>query len=437
MKKYINIFMALVLAFSLASCSKEDPFGPWSDGETGRVLKSALAAELTNAEGFPAVFNRGTRAETPTADDFTVDFIKDGDDAPYASYLYAEMPEVVTLPVGSYKAVAHFGANSSAAWDEPYFEGDTSFDVEADKITEVVDPIVARLSNVRVSIKFSPSLKANMSNDSRVVVKVGDVGSLEFSAADEERSAYFAYVPDSNTLTATFSGAVENYPIVESKVYDNVQPGNHYSITFRLHDVADDEVGSVNSTLTVDASVEVVDLTRELDPDFEDDILEDDLRPIEGNPDVNPGEDPVNPEMPSAPVVTAIAPEGDFAGMVKTDFSKVNNTNNLYCAFRVVSTAEGGIQGLKVVIESESLNEDALDEVGLAKNLDLVNPGDKAEALAGLGFPTYVGGRSSVDFDITSFMPMLAALGSGDHQFVITVTDANGTTETILRLHVD
>ncbi|MDE6329980.1 MAG: DUF4493 domain-containing protein, partial [Muribaculaceae bacterium] len=242
MKHYISLFLSLTLIAVLGACSKEDPFPGGESTDMGRVLKSALAVELSNSEGLPAVMGRPadlTRAAIPTPDDFTVDFIADGATEPYASYLFAEMPEVVTLPVGVYKAVAHYGENATHAWEAPYYEGSTTFNVVKDVITQVADPIVASLANVRVSIKFDYTLSQNMSSDSKVTVKVGESGTLDFTAADADRSGYFAYVANSCSLTATFSGEVEGLRVVESKVFDNVAPGTHYAITFRLHDAGE------------------------------------------------------------------------------------------------------------------------------------------------------------------------------------------------------
>ncbi|MDE6558838.1 MAG: hypothetical protein K2K29_03010, partial [Muribaculaceae bacterium] len=57
--------------------------------------------------------------------------------------------------------------------------------------------------------------------------------------------------------------------------------------------------------------------------------------------------------------------------------------------------------------------------------------------LTGLGLPVNVGGKQSVSFDITGFMPMLGILGEGNHEFKLTVTDANGTTVKTLKLHTN
>ena len=430
--------MAVVLAAGVASCSKEDPFVNGNgDEQTGKVLKSSLSVDLQNEEGLPAIFNVATRAQAPTADDFTVDFIKDGESDPYVSYVYGEMPEVVTLPVGAFKAVARYGQNEAAAWEAPYFKGETSFVVVADKITENVEPIVAKLSNVRVSIKFAPSLKAAMSDDSKVVVKVGESATtLDFTAADEERSAYFAYVEGSNTLTATFTGAVEGYPVVESKVYDDVKPGSHYAVTFKLHDVADDEEGTITPGLTVDATVEVENLTVTFDPE-EDEVIEDDLRPVEGGGD-NPGPGPEDPTAPAPKAEPIDSSNPDYAGFKRVDLDKENEvTSDLSCAWKVISEAEGGFKSFTVDIISDTLTPEELEGVGLQQHLDLVNPGEFKEPLAGLGFPVEIGGLSEAEFDITGFLSLMSVLGEANHEFKMTVTDANGTSVISLRLHTN
>lgn len=429
MKNYLYIFASLCLLVLGGACSNENPFGADEATETGRVSKKALSVELSNPEGVAVV----TRAAVPTQDDFNVDFIKDGETTPYVSYLFADMPEVVTLPVGVWKAVARYGNNATHAWEAPYFEGSTTFNVVTDKITEVADPIVARLANVRVSIKFDAALQSKMSPDSKVTVKVGESGTLDFSAADADRSGYFAYVDNSNTLTATFSGNVEDYPVVESKVFDTVSPGAHYAITFRLHDAGAEDPGSITGGVVVDASVTVEDMNITIDGE-EDIILEDDLRPIPGG---TTPVDPVDPNDNPTPLIVSATPAagGEYAGWSPVNLDAVNEVrDNLYCGLDITSYATDGITAFTVKIDSDTLTPDELDGVGLAQNLDLVNPGAQEDALAGLGFPVNVGGKKFVQFNITGFLPMLSVLGPGNHNFILTVSDANGTTVKTLKL---
>ena len=93
-------------------------------------------------------------------------------------------------------------------------------------------------------------------------------------------------------------------------------------------------------------------------------------------------------------------------------------------------TSEVGIAGFTVDIYSSTLNQSALQGVGLDSHLDLVNPASNSmnEALCNLGFPTRdkVLNQKSVSFTITQFLSLLDITGNGDHDFVMTVTDVNG-----------
>ena len=161
--KYLNIFLSVLLVAISASCSKENPFP--DDNGKGKVNTRSLAVELVNEENIMK-----TRAGVDVAD-FTVQFFLKGETAPKASFRYGDMPEVVELPVGTYYAKAFFGANASAAWDAPYYEGHTlsNFDVKANQVTMVSDPIVCKLSNVKVTVIFAEELSSVMSDRKSVV----------------------------------------------------------------------------------------------------------------------------------------------------------------------------------------------------------------------------------------------------------------------------
>ena len=94
----------------------------------------------------------------------------------------------------------------------------------------------------------------------------------------------------------------------------------------------------------------------------------------------------------------------------------------------MVSKAVGGITAMTCDIISDDLNATELGNMGLIVPIDLVNtPADQADILAGLNFPTNVGGRKEVELDMTSFMGMMAIFGAHRHEVKISVTDANGT----------
>ena len=416
MKHFISISLLAGAVALLPSCSKESVFGGEENGLTGSLSTKSLLLEFHNEEKL-------VRSTDINVADFQVDIIADGAETPLYSYRYAELPEVVTLPVGSYHAVASYGDNATAAFEAPYYTGSTDFDIRAGEITDNLGTITCRFSNVRVTVIFDPVLASLMSGDSRVEVSAG-TSTLSFTKDDETRSGYFPYLEGSTTLAATFSGTVEGAETIETKLYQDVAPGNHYRITFKMHTIGEDDFGDINGSLVVDATVTVDDLN--FDFDVEDKFLVDDRDPSIEEP-VNPGpggDDPVVP-TPSSDGPT-IKPEGDVT------LDGPNDVNALQsCVLTITSEAAGGITAFDVYIISEQLNADELAGVGLSDHLDLVNPGDMDVALRGLNLPSGIGGEKEVTFDITTFLMILP---EGEHKFRMVVTDADGTKEATLIL---
>ena len=112
-------------------------------------------------------------------------------------------------------------------------------------------------------------------------------------------------------------------------------------------------------------------------------------------------------------------------------------TSDTTCKIRVVAPL--AIKDFEIEIKSNTLTPEELAGVGLASEFSLVTSTDMHESLAGLGFPVGddVYGQTLITedkLDITSFLSILSMLGSGDHDFVMTVTDMEGnvTTKTVM-----
>lgn len=436
--KFLSIWAAAAL-IGLSGCEKESFFNT-DDGE-GQLNCRSLSVDYINS-------GRETRAGVNVGD-FTVDFINESNTV-VKSFLYSEMPEVVSLPVGEYTIHAEYGDNPDAEWDAPYYIGESKnkFTIQAGKITDNVDPVECELSNIRVRVNIDDLGLGIVGNDAKVVVRAGDSGSLTFDKTTADKSGYFKYVTDSRTLTATFSGTVDGvYVDAITRAYDDVAKGNSYVINFTISRPDELEPGDIqigdddNDGIHVDASVNVKDENIVIDPDDpgQDDELVDDMRPVEDPSTPGGGEEPGGGDEPETPVVKGPKIEIKSEGL---ELNKQCNVDKLivgqdddgnpkyYLAFNVVSEAEGGLTEFKIVIDSTTLTPEELENVELSDELDLINPGDLKEALEGLGFPTEenVAGKSLCEFDISQFIPLLNMLGSGVHSFNLTVTDANGTT---------
>lgn len=424
-----KLFIFPLLALLMGGCAKDDPFNSKGDVEEGQLLKSALGIELKADEIVKR--KKMTRAVDFNANDFNVVICQSGSTVPFKTFKYGEMPDVITLPKGDYTCTATYGENTLAEWENPYFLGKSEvFTVNPYEITSYIAPIICKLENIKVSIVFDDELKSKMSADSHVLVKVGDNQGLTYTVeeADAAKAGYFKHT-DETTLVATFEGSIDGQKIVETKSMKNIEKGNHYRITFKLHrHPGDDNTGDVDSDIQIDASVSVVDVERDIELPG-DDLLDDKERPKEDDPTPGPG--------PDDPVVKA--PE--IVGVAPIDLDKVNHIDaSVPVGITVNSYAAGGFEKFDVVIVSEQLTPEELTNVGLSDKLDLAEtPENFAEPLSNFGFPTNVKGQKEAKIEISTFLlGMLKAVGQGyEHKFIITVTDANGTVEKTLNLFMD
>lgn len=425
MKKLFKIaawMLAALIAVGLSSCDKENPFEPAPDKAEGTVSFKKMMVEVQNEEN---IVNAPATRAAVDVNSFVVTVIDTRTQTAAWSGTYGSMPEVMTLAVGSYEVTVNSGYNPDADWESPYFEGKQSFTVSDGAIT-TVEPVVCKLSNVKVTIIFDPRLKEKMGDDCKVTVVACDRGRLEYGK-EETRSGYFKYIDAEGsqpTLVATFSGTVDENQEDNFRTYTELKPGNHYKITYTLKGVdpdVPDQTGTVTPGLYVDATVTNVDMT--INVDAGDDILPDDGRPGEDDPD-NP-----NPPVPGGDAPQITANDG-----VAFD-TPVTVTAGMEVRIKVHSSSAAGLTGFTVDIDSNTLTPAELQGVGLASHLDLVNPGALADSLSGLGFPVNVGGQTDPDeMNLTPFLSMLSALGPGTHKFILQVTDANGTTTKTLIL---
>lgn len=240
MKKINNIYIGLA-ALALTACNSEAPFDGAGKEGSGRILTNAIELEVRAED----MVTRSVAVPVPA--DFTVEIYHASEDdktkpagEPVESYPYTDMPEVITLNVGDYVATAYYGGEygegKNAAFDAPYYLGTEAFTITEGKIVTDLATIICRPANVKVSVNFDEELQKSMSPDSKVTVKVGDGGSLDFTK-DTDQDGYFEFVDGSTTLAATFTGKVDGVETTEIKTYEGVKPGLYYRVTFRLHSV--------------------------------------------------------------------------------------------------------------------------------------------------------------------------------------------------------
>lgn len=426
MKNISLSLMAVALLPLLAACD-DSPFK--EESTAGQIKTRSLSVSVRDND-------INTKASGVDLNEFTVQFVKASNNEVVETYAYDKMPEVVTLQTGDYKLLAtNCTTPNEGEWDKPYYYGvSNEFSVAAGKVTTDIDPIVCKLSNIRVTVLFDENLYKQMTPDSHVAVNVGTDPEKNFS--QNEECHYFWYAEGSTTVTARFQGTVGKDDVDETKTYSSgVAPGNHYKIKFSYNgiDVNGSGVwypGGENEgdpVIKVTADINVKDTGNYDDVDFKDSnsqYMEDDRFP-------NGGDDPDDPNVPKGPTVSADDAPAEGKALDLYGWNVVDDDLKS-CVLKFKS--ESGFTEFKVVIDSETLTPEILEGVGLSTNLDLVNPGSLEEAIKGLHLPVNVGGKKDCNFDITEFLPMLGIYGAADHQFRITVKDANGTLNYVLKL---
>ncbi len=273
-------FLASATIIALSGCDKEAPFLP--NTFEGQLNCNALSVDYINSN---------TRATNVNTGDFTVNFINTKSNETIKSFIYSEMPEIVTLPAGDYTAEAVYGENKDAAWDNPVYNGSSSFSIQAGKITDEVDPIECSLSNMKVEVDVLDETGNDLlGDDIKVLVKAGATGQLTYDGTHKGSIGYFQYVDGSETITAQFSGTIGGDLITLPAVtYDNAAPGNSYKIRFHINrpDNVNDGDINVGDGFQVNATIEIYDenhIVNEDEPD-EPTIIEDDMRPADGSDD--------------------------------------------------------------------------------------------------------------------------------------------------------
>lgn len=364
----------------------------------------------------------GSRAdETVDVSNFLV-AIYDSKSQKVEQWKYSEMPEVVSLTVGTYSIEVLSAEAPSNGFDAPFYKGAATCEIKENELVDV-PAITCKLANMLFSVVYDEEFQDKMGNDVVTTISVGE-NSLDIPYAETRKAYLIAPEGETAALNVTLKGTIDGETIDYSKRIDQVRVGVHNIIKYEFDPVSDGSMGdgTLNVAINVDSSMNESDEVVGTNPGEEPGI--DDF-PTEGGED--PGEGGGEQNVPS--IIGS-----DFNGNpfdIENDVLDIKGASTL----KVEINAENGIAHLYVEIQSETLD---VTEVGLMNSFDLAYPGDLEEGLNGLGFPTgaNVIGQKHTTFDISTFTGLLVSF-EGNHNFVIRVVDQNDLEETkVLKLRV-
>lgn len=444
--KSISILAWAAAAAAFTGCS--DNWVPEVEGAgEGRLNTQSILAEVNTVEDEKEdedVTKKVTSRSSIDLSPFLVDVVRTSDNANVASWTYATMPQLPTFAVGSYEVRVRSRVLKDAEWSAPYYLGSQTFDIRNDEVTDV-GPIVCKLANVRVTIDYGPKLLEATGGEGFTITVTSTPGVYLQYTGKETRSGYFAY-NGQTTMVARFQGRVNGVDEDFSHVLENIAPGQHRKLTFRLNynpNVPDDEVGTIEGQgIVVSCSTKTVNVDGNVIQ--EEDIQESGDRP--GQEGDEPGGEDPTPGEDDKITFTSETLANENGNVLDDTPNNAADFGEGKKAAKIHIHSEAPITSFKVKINSETLTADVLGSVGLAPEFDLADPivtvdGEKkdlTEGLKGLDFPVgdEVRGATDLDFDITQFVPLTMIYGAANHRFILTVTDNAGNSKTLTLLIV-
>lgn len=413
MKKYFLICLTLLagmLAFT--ACHSEVMEGQ-STGK-GELNLASMTAEV-NMEVETVYL--GSRAESGTDFSNYIVTVYDAQSQKVNQWKYSEMPEIVSLAVGTCTVEVTSAEAPTNGFDIPYYKGSTTCEIKENEIVDV-PAITCKLANMMFSVEYDEEFKSKMSEDVVTTITVGD-NSLEIPGSETRKAYLVAPGGETTSVTVTLKGTIDGEAIDYSDRFD-VKTGVHNVIKYDFVPVSDGtgDGSTLKVAINVDSSLTGSDEVIGVNPGEEPGI--DDF-PEDGGEE--PGDGDGEQNMPTIVGSKFNGSPFDISKDVLNVSIKTDIDNPI--PLQVTLSAPNGIAHVYVTIDSETLTEDLLTEVNLAKNFDLAEPGDLESGLNNLGLPTgqKVIGQETVLFDITNFTPLLGMFGVATHNFIIRLVD--------------
>ena len=309
---------------------------------------------------------------------------------------------ILSLSPGSYTVSVSSPGSEKAAWDQPVYGVTKEFTIVEDVLTPL--ELVCSLTNMMVSVKLSENFKSELSAYSIVITGDYEDGSasLTWSSADvdaESRAGYFAVAPLSVEIQGT--RALDGSEARKTYRIEDVAAADHHILNIDAK-----TTGASQPSISIDYTVneKPVDITV---PGFEE-------IPI-------PDEEPEDPDVPSED-----APELVWDANPTFERWPLAATMDV----NLVVNAPGKIAGFKVDIKSETL-QSLLESFTMP--MDLINDQTVKEFMSSpfIGLPVGddLSGKTSVEFPLSTLLPMLYGLGpepGTEHTFTLIVTDEAG-----------
>ena len=237
-----GVILCATICFISNSCSKkESPEIP----QKGK-LKLTVGISVTESKGL-SLLKAGT-------DDFSVQIFNSNNELVVSFAHVTDIPDAVELPAGSYYAIASSNSNPAAAFENPFYSGNSgAFSIVAGQTSAIT--ITCSLANIRVTVVYSDRVKNFFTNYSTTVKSSSD--SLVF-VKTETRVGYFKSGPLSIRTDLYNSNKATPSKILTGEIA-NPKPGKHYEI--HIDTTPTEGSAAVNVVLNDTVETEIINIT--------------------------------------------------------------------------------------------------------------------------------------------------------------------------------
>ena len=438
MKLFNTITACLLLCAGLVSCEMKDEL-KGSGAGTSEVGYLNLGVAVNASQN--SVVSRADNANDDgenvgvavSADDFPVTITGVTDPSyskEYESYaaLKAENGGKVELPIGEYTVTAHSNAELEPQMATPYYEGTTPIKITAG--VESSAEVKCTMKNMKIQLTYTANFLAKFESWD-ITINDGSDNILNFDETDKNPAAVYWMVAENVTeikvaITATPMGGGQEVP--ESRLLSKPDGSNWAgsdALTIQMEEnTSEDPTGIQGSGITINASVSF---------DEEEEDVPVTVKPGNDGDDDNKEPEPPTP-TPEPELPTVTFPQNTYT--LPADASK--NADAV-----ITSTAEGGIQSVKVqIVGGNDGFADITSTMGFADGLELVGNTTLGPVIGAIvqGLEMPQAGDTSYTFPVGGFFKILQQMGAttaeDGHVFNITVTDANGTASESLSVKV-
>jgi hypothetical protein len=233
-----GIFFATL--FSLLTCSKKH--------DSEKLLKGNLKLSV----GISVTEYTAVNKLKATTDDFAVE-VFNSNNVSVASYAHAsDIPSSIELTEGIYYTVVNSVGNPAAAFESPYYMGNSgAFTITAAQTSTVA--VTCSLSNIMVTVVYSDRVKSSYATCSTSISVTGSTDSLIFDKS-ETRAGYYKSGPLHIRTNLYVAGTTLPVKVLVGDIV-SPQGGKHYEVNVDASPTSGSALLNIALNETVDTEV--------------------------------------------------------------------------------------------------------------------------------------------------------------------------------------